>query len=68
MGHILALSEAKEGSEQPHGWLREWDKACLCYFSTGEGKAELHGALPFISLVAGSGLTPAAAQMLRDGD
>lgn len=68
VGHILASPEAKEGSQQPHGWLRGWNRARLCYSSKEEGKAELHTALPFLSLVADGSPWPAAAQMLGDGD
>lgn len=52
VGHVLASSEAKEGSQQPHEWLKGWNRTWLCSLEK-ERKNELHSALSFVSLMAG---------------
>lgn len=56
VGHVLASSDAKEGSQQPQAWL-QGDGTEL---GKRERKDELNSALSFVSLAAGSDL-----QLLR---
>lgn len=38
VGHVLASSEAKEGSQQPHEWLKGWNRTWLCSLEKERGK------------------------------
>lgn len=54
VGHVLTPSEPKEGS-QTAPWMAERMEQNLSVFSgKGERKDELHSALSFVSLMAGS--------------
>lgn len=59
--HVLALSEAKEGSQQPHAWLEgcmagRMEQNLFVFSGKRERKDELNIALSFVSLIAGSRL------------
>lgn len=66
VGHMVASPVTEEGSRQTPGQLRGWTRWHAALFLE-EKKAALC-ALPFISQVEGSGLCPAAAWMLGDGE